>query len=311
VYFKPQEPGFLEKEEGQIISKMFPRQINDNLWILGNAYFHLYLIKGNDACALFETGISATAEITLAQLASLNIKPDYLIVTHPHSDHITGLDYLKEAFPAAKVIAGEGAEAFITHPKAAKSMIAEDEYMHAAMASRGFQTKIKPIVSPPSLSGCRIVKDGDELDLGKLKIEFIEAKGHSPGNIIVHIPAIQTLLVSDSLGNYYPGRGFFPTFFTGYKENLATIERLEKFHPRKLGIAHNGFFENAEDIAGIFRSARKAVNDVRAYISNCAKDDGEIARDLFGFYHTGELAVYSPENIMNCCSLLVRRTRKM
>jgi glyoxylase-like metal-dependent hydrolase (beta-lactamase superfamily II) len=37
-------------------------------------------------------------------------------------------------------------------------------------------------------------------------ISFLEAKGHSPGNILVHIPAVKAVLVSDSLGNRYPGQ---------------------------------------------------------------------------------------------------------
>jgi glyoxylase-like metal-dependent hydrolase (beta-lactamase superfamily II) len=289
---------------------MFPRQINDNLWILGNEYFHIYLIKSEKAFALVETGISATVDILLEQLLSFGAKPDYLIVTHPHSDHITGLGYLRNSFPRAQVIAGNGTESFVAHPKAAKSMIAEDIHMMEAMTSHGLCRKRPAITSAPSLSGCKVVNDGDELSIGDLTIRFIAAQGHSPGNILVHVPAVKTVLVSDSLGNHYPGRGFFPTFFTGFEDYLATIDRLEKLAPQILGLAHNGLFSESEEIKDKFQSARKAANDVHTYIVNDLRRDEDIAQDLFGFYYTDELAVYSPQNILNCCRLLIRRIRE-
>jgi len=290
---------------------IFPRQVADNLWILGNEYFHFYLINGSDACALVEIGISATVDILLEQLSSLKLKPDFLIVTHPHSDHVTGLDFLRQAFPEAKVMAGEGAESFLNHPKAVKSTITEDHYVAKSMASHSLSTSRPAIKSVPSLSGCTVMKEGQELDLGGLTIRFLEAKGHSPGNIIIYIPASKAVLASDSLGNRYPGRGFFPTFFTGYADYLATIDRLSVLKPTILGLAHNGLFSRNEDIKDILQKSRKAANHVKTYVINDDHDNETIAQNLFRFYYKEELSIYSPENILNCCRLLVRRIREL
>lgn len=290
---------------------IFPRQVVENLWILGNDYFHFYLIKGKDACALVEIGISATVDILLEQLSMIGAKPDFLIVSHPHSDHITGLDFLKRAFPMAKVITGEGAESFLHHPKAIKSTISEDDYVAKSMESHGLLTSRPAITSVPSLSGSTVMNNGNELDLGELAIRFLEATGHSPGNILVHIPALKTVLVSDSLGNRYPGRGFFPTFFTGYADYIATIDRLSAIKPKILGLAHNGLFSKDEDIKDIFQKSREAANYVKTYIINDAHDDETIAGNLYRYYYVDELTIYSPENIMNCCRLLVRRIREL
>lgn len=290
---------------------IFPGQLTDNLWILGNDYFHFYLIKGNDTCTLVEIGISATVDILLEQLSSIGAKPDFLIVTHPHSDHVTGLDFLKQAFPGAEIIAGNGAESFLNHSKAIKSTITEDNYVAKSMASHGLFTLRPVITTVPSLSDCTVMKDGNELDLGELTIRFLEAKGHSPGNILVHIPALQAVLVSDSLGNRYPRRGFFPTFFTGYADYVATIDRLSAINPKILGLAHNGLFLKDEDIKDIFQKSREAANYVKTYIINDAHDDETIARNLYSHYYIDELTIYSPGNILNCCRLLVRRIRDL
>jgi len=289
---------------------MYPRKIDDSLWMLGNDYFHVYLIRGSLKCALVETGVSATADIVIQQLSALNVRPDFIVVTHPHSDHLTGLDYLRRFLPGAVVVAGKGAEEFAAHPKAALSMIMEDRHVRDELAVRGIKSRTDKMVSPPSLSGCRVACDEEELDLGGLTVVFQEALGHSPGNILVQIRETNTLLVSDSLGNHYPGRGFFPTFFTGFHDYMATIDRLEKRHPQKVGLAHNGFFETIEAIDEIFRHARQAAIAVRNHIIQSDGNNEDIAEELFTFYYTDELAVYSPQNIRNCCRLLVRRIRE-
>jgi glyoxylase-like metal-dependent hydrolase (beta-lactamase superfamily II) len=139
----------------------------------------------------------------------------------------------------------------------------------------------------------------------------LEAKGHSPGNILVHIPGIKTLLVSDSLGNRYPGQGFFPTFFTGYADYLATIDHLAALDPMILGLAHNGLFSRSEDIQETFQKSRETANYVKAYVINDARDDETIARNLFRLYYHDELTIYSQENILTCCRLLIRRIREL
>ena len=290
---------------------MFPFKVHDSLWVLGNDYFHLYLVKGRKSSALIEMGISATIGTVLEQLSSLRENPDFLIITHPHSDHVTGLDYLKNSYPHATVIAGNGAESFLSHPKAAQSLMAEDVHMLEAMTSLGLCGSKTAIKAPPSISGCRVAQDEEELDLRDFKIRILEVKGHSPGNILVHIPALNILLVSDSLGNHYPARGFFPTFFTGYDDYIKTIDRLEKIDPDVLGLAHHGLISDRNEITKTFSVARRCANDARNYVIHDDRNDEDIAQDLFRFYYTGELAVYSPQNILNCCRLLVRRVREL
>ncbi len=289
---------------------IFPRQVSDTLWILGNDNFYIYLVKGSSSCALIETGISATADILRNQLFLIGMRPDFLIVTHPHSDHITGLERLRNAFPEAIVMAGRGAESFINHPRYEQSIVIEDLHMTRSLESLGLFSSTPAINSVPSLSGCMVINDAEELNLGALSIRFGEVKGHSPGNISIYIPDTKTILVSDSLGNYYPGRGFFPTFFTGFTDYLLTIDYLEKLDPLNLGLAHNGFFSGSQEINNIFNTARKSALDVEDYIINDKRNDEEIAMDLFRFYYNDELKIYSSQNILNCCRLLVRRIRE-
>ena len=117
-------------------SNEFPRLLTDNLWVVGNYYFNLYLVKGEQAAALIEVGVSAVVDDVVRQLGDLKIRPSFMVVTHPHADHITGLPGLRERFPNDLVVAGEGAAEFLAHPKTAPALFIEDRHMSDFLAAR-------------------------------------------------------------------------------------------------------------------------------------------------------------------------------
>jgi glyoxylase-like metal-dependent hydrolase (beta-lactamase superfamily II) len=289
---------------------MYPQSVDKRLFILGHPYFHIYLIRGKNASALVEMGISATADQVIMQLSSLGVRPDYLIVTHPHSDHIGGLDALRQAFPHAIVMAGRGAAAFLDHPKTVESLIEEERHMSSFMLDRGVVSSRPAIRRSPSLSGCKVMTGADELDLGEAKIHFVDARGHSPGNILIHIPLLSALLASDSLGYRLSGLGFFPIFFSGYADYMATIDTIESLKPEILGLAHNGIIQGP-DIKKTLQEAREAAQDIMARILQDRRDDEAVVQDIFREYYRDELTLYTGENILGCCRLLVRRVRDL
>jgi len=286
----------------------YPARLADGLWVLGNSYFNLYLVRGKSAAALVDAGISAVADDVIGQLETLGVTPDILIVTHPHPDHINGLDALRERFPAARVVIGPGAAEFLAHPKTAASLVAEDRFMSDFLASRGFRPGRHPIVRPPSVKGAAVVFDNEALDLGGTTIRFLHVGGHAVGNILVHVPALEALIVSDSLGFRIPSVGFFPIFFTGYADYMAAIDRLEDLDAQILCIAHQG------PLLG--REARKAIGDAREAaralceeIRRDPRDEEAMIRDLYPRFYRDELALYTPDNIVGCCRLVIRRSR--
>jgi len=286
----------------------YPRRLADGLWVLGNSFFNLYLIRGTAASALVETGISATADAVIAQMEALGARPDYLVVTHPHGDHINGLPALQERYPEARVVVGPGARDFLAHPKTAAALVAEDRFMSGFLASRGLNPGRPPIDRPPSVEGAMVAGDGATVDLGGLALRFLHVGGHAIGNIVVHVPALDALMCSDSLGFRIPRIGFFPIFFTGYAEYMATIDRLEALEPRILCLAHQGPLVG-EDARKAFRDAREAARALCEEIRNDPRDEDAIIQDLYPRFYRDELALYTPDNIIGCCRLVIRRSR--
>jgi glyoxylase-like metal-dependent hydrolase (beta-lactamase superfamily II) len=295
--------------EASGVKNFFPRKMTDRFWVLGHYHFNFYLARGERASALIETGISVIAESVIQQMESLKAEPDYLIVTHPHPDHINGLPALRERFPKARVIAGEGAPEFVEHPKTAAALVAEDAFMTKYMATLGLKSTRPPIDRPPSLEGCLTVKDGDEIGLGGLTLRFLAVRGHALGSIAVFIPEIGALMPSDSFGFYLPGQGFFPIFFTGFSDYMATIDRLAALKPKILGLAHQGPIAGQE-VERVVARAREIAADMRERLRKDSRPDDEIIRNLFKEYYRDELLLYTRENIIECCRLLLKRSRQ-
>jgi glyoxylase-like metal-dependent hydrolase (beta-lactamase superfamily II) len=224
---------------------------------------------------------------------------------------VTGLPGLKEAFPDALVVSGEGAADFLAHPKAEPALIAEDYHMSKWLEQRGVKPGRPPLQSAPSLGNSMVARDGDHMDLGGKTLQFLSIKGHSPGKIVVYIPEVNGLILSDSIGFRYPGRGVFPLFLTGYNEHMESLDRLLALEPDIVGVAHQGPLVGKDTVKEGFALVRSEAEKLRAGVLSDNRPHDEIAKELFEKYYRDECSIYTEANIMNCCKLLVKRIKQL
>ncbi len=289
--------------------KNCPLSLAADIWLLGNYYFNLYLVKGTRASALVEMGVTAVVDAAIGQLDRLGVSPDYLVLAHPHTDHITGLPGLVERYPKAQLVAGAEARDFALHPKALPGMVHEDQHIAAKLSQIGLPAARPSLATLPFPEDHHVIAQTEDIDLGGVTLRCIPVRGHSPGNLVVHVPERAALFVSDSLGFHYPGRGFCPLFFTGFGAFQATLADLASLKPEIVGPAHQGVITNP-DVETAFGQARMAVDSVLAIVRDSGESDEGIAGRLFKKYYVDEFTLYSAENIMGCCRLLVRRARE-
>jgi glyoxylase-like metal-dependent hydrolase (beta-lactamase superfamily II) len=283
--------------------------LTEDLWMLGNYYFNMYLVKGRNATALIEMGVSAIADRVIQQLEALDIAPTYLIITHPHADHVTGLEALRERYPDAVVVAGEGAKAFMMHPKAQEAMLKEDRFMSNRLSVLGFRPGRPPIATFEFPDDHIAVRERHDIDLGGISLRCVKVGGHSPGNIAIHIPAMKTLMLSDSLGFHFPGQEFLPLFLTDFSDYINTIDYMESLNPHILGFGHQGPLIGFA-AKNAFRFSRQAAFDMLSRVMDEEKKGDDLAGEIFREYYRDEFTLYSQENIKSVGQLLVRRGRE-
>ncbi|MFH7324953.1 MBL fold metallo-hydrolase [Desulfurivibrio sp. C05AmB] len=114
-------------------------------------------------------------------------RPELLLCTHGHPDHVAANAALKEATGAEIVMHREDA-AFFAQPEVG-------EYF----AMLGL---------PPSPLPDRLVVDGDSIELASIRLEVIHTPGHTPGGICLYAPP--HIFTGDTLFVGAVGRTDFP-----------------------------------------------------------------------------------------------------
>lgn len=142
---------------------------------------NVYLIL-DKFIALIDTGAGASSEIKdKVETLLENKEVDLIINTHAHADHVGG----NSLFDDAKVL---------IHEKEIKEMESGNLY-----GTYAFIDKRIP-VNPVNVN--KALKEGNEINLGKLNLEVINSPGHTPGCICLYEKNEKILFSGDTLFPY-------------------------------------------------------------------------------------------------------------
>ena len=154
-----------------------------------------YILEDSKKAAVIDPGDEA--DRILAQLNQLDVQVEYILLTHGHYDHTTGVPELHKALPGAKI------------------------YIHQADAT-GAGSRLVPLAG--QVDDLLLYDEGDALPLGALTIEVLHTPGHSPGSVT--LKAGDVLFTGDTLFAGDCGR----TDLRGgsWEEILVSLGRLGK-----------------------------------------------------------------------------------
>jgi glyoxylase-like metal-dependent hydrolase (beta-lactamase superfamily II) len=151
------------------------------------------------------------------------------------------------------------------------------------------------------------IEQDRDIDLGNFTLSLFQAKGHSPGNLVAHVPELHALFTSDSLGFHYPGRDFCPLYFTGLTNYLATLDKLSLLKPEIVCPGHQGPIIGL-DVPVAFSMATETANKIHRYILKSSQGREGLADKLFSRFYKDEFKIYGESNIRNCMHLLIKRS---
>jgi glyoxylase-like metal-dependent hydrolase (beta-lactamase superfamily II) len=130
-------------------------------------------------------------ELILEALQEHSLTVTAILNTHGHADHIGGNRDLKASFPAAPLMIGEHEAPMLT-----------DANLNLS-APFGM-----PVTSP---AADRLLREGDVVEVGGLRLEVLEIPGHSPGHIVFLVRGEPCLVFGgDVLFRGSVGRTDFP-----------------------------------------------------------------------------------------------------
>jgi glyoxylase-like metal-dependent hydrolase (beta-lactamase superfamily II) len=207
---------------------------------LGPRFVALYLLVGDDAAMLVDTGIrESITETLLPYLDAAGIPREKLrwaVNTHCDYDHTGGNGALKAAIPSVEILA-HALDAELVEDVQRLIDVRYGEFRD----TDGFDD---PPETTAYLRGAsdlvpvdRRLAGGEEFDLGGRAVRVLHVPGHSPGHVAVHDPENRALMIGDAtLGTTVPfadGRAAFPPtsnllFWSeaGYFDEAAELKPL-------------------------------------------------------------------------------------
>jgi glyoxylase-like metal-dependent hydrolase (beta-lactamase superfamily II) len=134
---------------------------------------NIYLVREDDGFTLVDTALSLAAKGILAAAAAQQLPIRRILLTHAHMDHISGLDKLHAAVPAAEFLIGERESRLYKQAQAgvkpAKFKLDPDEPQ--ARVKGDYPKCMTPVT--------HTFNDGDRI--GSLRAVF--TPGHTPGHM--------------------------------------------------------------------------------------------------------------------------------
>jgi len=143
--------------------------------------YNSYLVKGDTHVAIIDTVKAKRCDEFLANIRSL-VDPalvDYIVVNHSEPDHSGSLSFLLKQCPNATVVSSQAAHTFLGNQ------------IHTPFRSR-------------------VVKDGEQLDLGGRTLRFLSAPFlHWPDTMFTLLAEEGVLFPCDAFGAHFCGDGLF------------------------------------------------------------------------------------------------------
>jgi len=169
---------------------------------------HLAYLDGRGDCLVVDPGLEP--EKIVAELESAGLELAAILNTHGHADHIAGNGPLKQRWPNARLVIGQGDAAKLSDPSLNLSA------MFGA-----------PMTSPPA---DQRVADGEELTVAGIELRVAEIPGHSVGHVvfIAHTQQPPVAFVGDVIFAGSVGRtdfpdGSFADLASGIREKLYRL----------------------------------------------------------------------------------------
>lgn len=162
------------------------------------------------AAWIVDPGFPPQAEQFLAALQQQELTPAAILLTHGHVDHIAGVAAVKAALPQVPVVAPQDDAHMLTDPQANLSFFMG-----------------MPIEAP---AADRRLTPGETLELGQLRWEARDVRGHSPGGMAYYCAGAGAgvVLVGDALFSNSIGRTDFPgssheTLLANIRQHLLSL----------------------------------------------------------------------------------------
>jgi glyoxylase-like metal-dependent hydrolase (beta-lactamase superfamily II) len=196
------------------------------------------LVNNKNECIIIDAGCYFEEEKKALSdfIDKNNLTPTIFLNTHAHLDHVFGLNYVKQMYPAVP---------FLLHER-------ELPVLHSAVA---VSTKYGvPCDAPPQPD--TLIDENTDLVFGDEKIKILFTPGHSPGSLSFYFEKEKFVISGDCLFQQSIGRtdlpgGDFSTLVQSIHSQLFSLPNETKVYSGHGGVTTIGEEKNFNPFVGL------------------------------------------------------------
>ena len=264
-----------------------PNTVTERIEFLGQPELCSYLIKG-DIYALVGGAMAHVIPDILTQLHDLNVDLErirHFIILHTHYDHLGMAPYLARHWPWLKVAVSKVGASILKNQRALKAI---QDYNNSMLKAKNEVEQIEPLnLVKEGFPVHHIIYGGMELDLENgVKLQIIDAPGHSVCSLALYFPREYALFPSDSIGTLTEER-ILPMGSSNYDAFQESIEKLSNIGAEIICLEHFGALTHPEGKEFCER-AKKGAKDFRKKMIDIYKEKAgleltveELAEDFY------------------------------
>lgn len=186
----------------------------------------VYLVEGKDKAVLIDTGTGIGDLKTLVE--TMTNKPLRVVLSHGHVDHVMGAANFDHIYMNVldQVVLEEHQDVEFSK-----------SYAKMVLGAQGNEIPEEAYVPQKSLTYTNVLP-GDVFDLGGLKLEICEGKGHTPGSITILLHEERLLFLGDACNPFTFLFDHHASDVTSYKKTLEILNEKTKGKYDKVLLSH-------------------------------------------------------------------------
>ena len=220
---------------------------------LGDRYIAMYVVEGDSAALLIDTGLDeSVAGTLLPYLHKAGVRTDkirYVLNTHSDFDHFGGNGAVRAAIPGALFLCHELDRPWIENV----DRLIDERYREFA-APDGFDespesqafTRASTRTTPIDIA----LRGGEQLQLGNRTVQILHTPGHTWGHLTVWDTESGAALIGDAVlyNSVLTARGTpaFPPTYRYLDSYYATMQRMASLPVKHLLTAHYPVYSGAD-----------------------------------------------------------------
>lgn len=218
-------------------------RVSEHVATLGSMAFPFFLVRGRQG-ALVDAGVTALLPLFEELFGPSGPRPEWVLLTHSHYDHVGGLGILRRLVPGIRAAASQRTVEVLRREKVVSYIVEMNRKDHANYGFAG--PDAGKLLSAADLRVERELADGDELDLGEgVVISAHAAPGHTRDSMCFLVQPDGVLIGGEALGSYVGPDEVQAQFSSSLADYLDSLRRLSQLPFSIIALPHHGLLTGA------------------------------------------------------------------